>query len=86
MSNKKDLFVALMDYEKAFDCANRMSIIKDLMLRGCGSQLTKAIANMYSSTEYFPRLKGNRLGEGIVTKLVLPKVGSCLLFFFFFIC
>ena len=35
-----------MDYEKAFDYTNRMSIVNDLMLKGCGSQLTKAIANM----------------------------------------
>ena len=38
------------------------------MLKGCGSQLTKAIANMYISMEYLPRLKGSKLGEGILTK------------------
>ena len=67
-NNKKNLFVAFMDYEKAFDYANRMNIISDLMVKGCGSQLTKAIANMYMVTEYLPRLKSNKLGESIKTK------------------
>ena len=57
-----------MDYEKAFDYANRMQIIKDLMTKGCGSQLTRAIANMYIATEYLPKLKGNKLGKSIETK------------------
>ena len=46
-SNNKDLFVAFMDYEKAFDYANRMNIICDLISKGCGCQMTKAIANIY---------------------------------------
>ena len=57
-----------MDYSKAFDYANRMKIVNDLILKGCGSQLTKAIANMYIETEYLPKLKGNTLGDSITTK------------------
>ena len=38
------------------------------MVKGCGSQLTKAIANMYIVTGYLPRLRGNKLGEIITTK------------------
>ena len=57
-----------MDYEKAFDYANRINIIHDLIVKGCGSQLTKAIANMYIVTEYLPRLRRNKLGASITTK------------------
>ena len=38
------------------------------MRKGCGSQLTKAIANMYIVTEYLPKLKGNKLGDSIKTR------------------
>ena len=58
--NDKNLFVAFMDYQKAFDFANRRNIISDVMKKGCGSQLTKAIANMYMVTEYLPKLKWNK--------------------------
>ena len=54
-SNNKDQFIAFMDYEKAFDYANRTNNISDLISKGCGSQMTKAITNMYISTEYLPR-------------------------------
>ena len=66
--NDKNLFVAFMDYQKALDFANRRNIISDLMKKGCGSQLTKAIANMYMVTEYLPKLKWNKLGDSIETR------------------
>ena len=75
------LVVAFMDYEEAFDYANRMNIISDLISKGCGSQMTKAIANMYISTEYLPRLKGDKLGEAIVTKYSVTQGRSHLLIF-----
>ena len=66
--DKKNLFVMFLDYAKAFDYANRMKIVKDLIEKGCGSQLTRAIANMYIETEYIPKLKGNSLSDPISTK------------------
>ena len=64
-SNNKNLFVAFIDYEKAFDYTNRMQLIRDLMNKGCGSQLTRVIAKMYSTTEYMPKLSGSKVGDCI---------------------
>ena len=55
-----------MDYEKAFDYANRGLIITDLIKNGCGKNITTAIAKMYINSEYIPVIK-NRLGDGINT-------------------
>ena len=64
--NKKELYIGFMDYEKAFDFANRGLIIKDLIKKGCGKNITRAIAKMYINSEYIPVIK-NHLGEGIST-------------------
>ena len=66
-TKQKNLFVAFMDYSKAFDYANRFRIVSDLMKNRCGTNFTRAIANMYIETEYLPRLKGNMLGQSITT-------------------
>ena len=42
-----------------------MQIIHDLMNNGCGSQLTRSIAKMYSTTEYLPMLSDNKVGDSI---------------------
>ena len=63
---KKELYIGFMDYEKAFDFANRGLITKDLIKEGCGKNLTRAIAKLYINSEYIPVIK-NRLGEGIST-------------------
>ena len=41
--NNKKLYVCFIDYEKAFDFANRPSISNHLMNKGCGKFLTSAI-------------------------------------------
>ena len=64
--NKKELYIGFMDYEKAFDFANRGLFIKDLIKKGCGKNITQAIAKMYINSEYIPVIK-NHLGEGIST-------------------
>ena len=64
----KDLYVGFMDYAKAFDYANRASIIKDLMSKGCGKKFTEAIAKMFHSTSYIPKV-GNKLGDEIITQV-----------------
>ena len=66
--NNKNLIVIFLDYSKAFDYTNRMLLIKDLMNKGCGSTLTKAIASMYIDTDYIPRLNNNMLSDTIKTK------------------
>ena len=63
----KHLYVGFMDYEKAFDFANRAEIILDLMKKGCGKFLTRAITNMFDKSTYYPKNANNRLSEGIET-------------------
>lgn len=62
---KKELFVGFMDYEKAFDFANRAEIINDLIRRGCGKAFTNAISNMMSTSSYYPKMSNNMIGESI---------------------
>ena len=37
------------------------------MKNNCGKNLTHAIAKMFRTSTYFPKLEGNRLGVGIET-------------------
>ena len=65
---KKNLFVGFLDYEKAFDCANRAGIMTKLMNDGCGGVFTKSILEMFSTSTYYPKSNiGNRLSVGIDT-------------------
>ena len=63
----KDLFVGFLDYEKAFDYANRAGILSDMMVKGCGSALTTAIYNMFRTSTYYPKTNKNYLSKGITT-------------------
>ena len=65
-TKKKNFIVGFLDYEKAFDYANRAQIILKLINKGCGHIFTKAIAKMYNSTTYIPAAN-NKLCEGINT-------------------
>ena len=38
-----------------------------MMKNNCGKNLTSAVAKMFGTSTYFPKLEGNRLGEGIET-------------------
>ena len=67
-----------MDYEKAFDYANRTKIVSKLIEKGCGAQFTKAVAKMYDSTSYLPVIN-NKIGNKITTQhMVLHKVETRL--------
>ena len=66
MENNLNLIVLFMDYEKAFDYANRYELIQKLMAKRCGAQFTKAVAKMYKSTTYIPYVN-NKVGEPIET-------------------
>ena len=63
----RDLYIGFLDYEKAFDFANRAGIVSDLMKQECGSKFTKAIAKMLTTTTYYPKTNRNFLSEGIST-------------------
>ena len=64
--NGRELCVGFMDYEKAFDYANRAKIVVKLMERGCGRVFTEAITKMFHSTTYIPA-SGGKLCEAITT-------------------
>ena len=61
----KKLYICFLDYEKAFDFANRAEISNHLMKKGCGKFLTSAITKTLSTSVYHPKISNNRLGEGI---------------------
>ena len=65
--NEKDLFVGFLDYEKAFDYADRAGVVSDLMSKGCGAKFTKASAKMFTTLTYYPKSNKNYLSEGITT-------------------
>ena len=65
--NNKDLFVGFLDYEKAFDYANRAGILSDMMKKGCGTNLVTAVANMFRTSTYYPKANRNYLSDGITT-------------------
>ena len=67
-STKNDLFIAFMDYEKAFDFMNRSILIKKMIERNIGKRYVEAIAQMYSYTAYVPKESNTTLGMGIETK------------------
>ena len=59
---KKNFIVGFLDYEKAFDYANRANLVSKLIDKGCGQMFTKAVAKMYMSTTYVPAAN-NKLCE-----------------------
>ena len=63
---KKDLIVGYLDYEKAFDYANRANIVLTLMSKGCGQTFTSAVAKMFKSTTYIPTTN-NKICDEITT-------------------
>ena len=64
---KKDFCVGFMDYEKAFDYANRALIVLKLIEKGCGRIFTEAVSKMFRSTTYIPSYD-NKLCEEITTE------------------
>ena len=64
----KDLYVAFMDYEKAFDYLNRKRLMDKLCQKNAGKRFVNAIHNMYQTTAYVPKLSSTRLGERITTE------------------
>ena len=62
----KDLCIGFMDYEKAFDYANRAYIVLKLIRKGCGRKFTEAVSKMFRATTYIPSYE-NKLCEEITT-------------------
>ena len=53
----------MIDYEKAFDFANRAIIVKDMMSHDLGDTFVSAVADMYKQSFYIPRIDQSMLGE-----------------------
>ena len=52
-----NLFLLLVDYEKAFDFANRATIVEDMVLNGLGKKFVNAITSMYFESGYVPKIR-----------------------------
>lgn len=64
----KSLYIACLDYETAFDVANRGVLLKKLIQNNFDPVLVKAIYNMYSQTSYCPKIDANTIGKKIATE------------------
>ena len=82
--NAKTLFACFLDFEKAFDYANRPSIIEQLMEKGCGKNLTMAFYKTLCKATYHPKVTSQRLGKGIESLYgVTRRKSSANLFSFY---
>jgi hypothetical protein len=73
---RKKLYVIYVDFSKAYDRIPRDLMVRKLLEHGCGSQMTRIIASMYSSTKMILR-------SAILTSTMGVRQGSptsCLLF------
>ena len=61
----KDIFIGLLDFEKAFDYTNRLLLVKGLIKDGAGNKMVRAIRNMYLDTKYVPKISSNYIGDEI---------------------
>ena len=80
-----ELFIGLLDYEKAFDFVNRNRLINDMVAKGADKNLVRNIYNMYKETSYIPQIDRNRMGEEIPTNygVTQGKNSSCDIFSFY---
>ena len=76
---RKPLFVAFIDFSKAYDRVPRMYLLKLLRKLGCGKMMLAALAAMYRITQFL-------LGSVLITAMLGVKQGSpysCFLFTLF---
>ena len=79
----REIFIGLLDYEKAFDFMNRATILKMMMEDNMGRIFTKNFARSYYKTSYIPKFAGNSLGDEIQTNhgVTQGRNSSCNFFF-----
>ena len=63
-----EIYVAFMDYEKAFDFLNRKHLMDKLVRRKVGKRFAEAIHNIYQTTAYVPKISNTQLGDRITTE------------------
>ena len=76
---KQPLFLAFIDFSKAYDLVPHCYLMKLLKSLGCGAVMLMALVSMYSLTQFF-------LGSTIITAALGVKQGSptsCFLFIVF---
>ena len=66
-NTNKGLYLLLIDYEKAFDFANRALIVEQMVDEDLGEKFVRSVASMYKESTYVPKGEGNSLGEPILT-------------------
>ena len=84
-NSHKDLFIGLLDFEKAFDYTNRYLLVESLMEHNIGKKFARALTSMYHKNEYTPKLTGDYIGEPIESKygVTQGRKSSANLFSFF---
>ena len=82
---KKELYIGLIDYEKAFDFMNRYLLVKMLMDQGIGRGFITNLYNSYKETKYVIKASNSQLGNEMDTNVGLTqgKGSSANLFSFF---
>ena len=79
MRLKLPLFIAFIDFSKAYDRVPRMYLLNLLRRMGCGKVMLAALASMYTVTQF-------ALGDTLITAMLGVKQGSpssCFLFILF---
>ena len=81
----KELYIGLIDYEKAFDFMNRYLLMKKLMVNRIGSRFLVNLFNSYKQTKYVIKTSNSTLGNEIDTHVGVTqgKSTSANLFSFF---
>ena len=63
----KDMFIGVIDYEKAFDFTNRYLLCKDMMNKQFGKRFIKNYVNSYETTSYVVKASAHERGDSIKT-------------------
>ena len=82
--NRNNLYIAFLDYEKAFDFVDRCQLIKYMVEKNIDSRYAKAVFNMYGSTVYLPKISIAKIGKEIKTHCGMTQGKSSSANFFSF--
>ena len=82
---KKELFIGLIDYEKAFDYVNRAELVRSMMKNRIGSRFLRNFVNVYRDTKYITKISNSYMGPEINTDFGVTqgKNSSSSIFSFF---